>query len=50
MKDLTVTKPFCEEEYNELLRQPVAVIGASRLQIAKSRGKSATACCTFVSH
>ena len=50
MKDLTVTRPFSEEEYNELLQQAVAVIEASQLQIAKSRGKTATACCTFVSH
>jgi hypothetical protein len=26
MKDLTVTRPFCEEEYNELLQQAVAVL------------------------
>ena len=50
MKDLTVTRPFSEEEYNELLRQAVAVIEVSQLQIAKSRGKTATTCCTFVSH
>ena len=30
MKDLTITRPFCEEEYNELLRQAVAVIETSR--------------------
>ena len=35
MKDLTVTKPFSEEDYNELLRQAVAVIETSRLRIAK---------------
>ena len=35
MKDLTVTKPFSQDEYNELLQQAVAVIEASRLQIAK---------------
>ena len=35
MKDLTVTRPFNEDEYNELLRQAVAVIETSRLQIAK---------------
>lgn len=35
MKDLTVTKPFSEEDYNELLRQTVAVIETSRLRIAK---------------
>ena len=35
MKDLTVTKPFSQDEYNELLRQAVAVIEASRLQIVK---------------
>ena len=26
MKDLTVTSPLCEDEYNELLRQAVAVL------------------------
>lgn len=35
MKDLTVTKPFSEEDYKELLQQAVAVIETSRLQIAK---------------
>ena len=35
MKDLTVTKPFSEEDYNELLQQAVAVIETSRLRIAK---------------
>ena len=35
MKDLTVSRPFNEGEYNELLRQAVAVIEISRLQIAK---------------
>lgn len=35
MKDLTVTRPFSEEEYNELLQQAVAVIETSRLRIAK---------------
>ncbi len=35
MKDLTVTKPFSQDEHNELLRQAVAVIEASRLQIVK---------------
>lgn len=35
MKDLTVSRPFNEDEYNELLRQAVAVIEKSRLQIAK---------------
>ena len=35
MKDLTVSRPFSEDEYNELLRQLVAVIEKSRLQIAK---------------
>ena len=35
MKDLTVLKPFSEEDYNKLLRQAVAVIETSRLQIAK---------------
>ena len=35
MKDLTISRPFNEDEYNELLRQAVAVIEISRLQIAK---------------
>ena len=35
MKNLTITKPFNEDDYNELLRQAVAVIESSRLQIAK---------------
>ena len=35
MKDLTVTRPFSEEDYNELLQQAVAVIETSRLRIAK---------------
>lgn len=35
MKDLTVSRPFSEEEYNALLQQAVAVIESSRLQIAK---------------
>ena len=35
MKDLTVTRPFNEEDYNELLQQAVAVIETSRLRIAK---------------
>ena len=35
MKDLTDTKPFSEEDYNELLQQAVAVIETSRLRIAK---------------
>ena len=26
MKDLTVTRPFSEEDYNELLKQAVAVL------------------------
>ncbi len=26
MKDLTVTRPFSEEDYNELLQQAVAVL------------------------
>ncbi len=26
MKDLTVTRPFSEEDYNELLQQAVAVM------------------------
>ena len=29
MKDLTVSRPFSEDEYNELLRQAVAVIEIS---------------------
>lgn len=35
MKNMGILKPFNEEEYNELLRQAVAVIESSRLQIAK---------------
>ena len=35
MKDLSVPRPFNEDEYNELLQQTVAVIEKSRLQIAK---------------
>lgn len=35
MKDLTVTRSFSEEDYNELLQQAVAVIETSRLRIAK---------------
>ena len=35
MKDITVSRTYNEEEYNELLRQAVAVIETSRLQIAK---------------
>ena len=35
MEDLTVTRPFSEEDYNELLQQAVAVIETSRLRIAK---------------
>ena len=35
MKDITVSRTFNEEEYKELLRQAVAVIETSRLQIAK---------------
>ena len=35
MKDLTVTRPFSEEDYNELLQQAVAVIETSRLRISK---------------
>lgn len=30
MKDLTVTRSFSEEDYNELLQQAVAVIETSR--------------------
>ena len=33
MKDLTVTRPFSEEDYNELLQQAVAVIETSRLRL-----------------
>ena len=35
MKDLSITRPFNEDEYNELLQQAVAVIETSRLRIAK---------------
>ena len=35
MKDLSVPRPFNEDEYNELLQQTEAVIEKSRLQIAK---------------
>ena len=35
MKDLTVSRPLNEDEYNKLLRQAVAVIETYRLQIAK---------------
>ena len=35
MKDLTVSRSFSEEDYNELLQQAVAVIETSRLRIAK---------------
>lgn len=35
MKDLTHLKSLTEDEYNQLLRQAVAVIEASRIQIAK---------------
>ena len=35
MKDLTISMPFNEEDYNELLQQTVAVIEVSRLRIAK---------------
>ncbi|WP_455621902.1 PDDEXK nuclease domain-containing protein [Parabacteroides sp.] len=35
MKDLTTSRHFNEDEYNELLQQTVAVIESSRLQIAK---------------
>ena len=35
MTDLSITRPFSEDDYNELLRQAVAVIETSRLQIAK---------------
>ena len=34
MKDLTVSRSFREEDYNELLQQAVAVIETSRLRIA----------------
>ena len=33
--DIAIAKPINEDEYNELLRQAVAVIEASRTQIAK---------------
>lgn len=36
MKDLTLVKTITEDEYNQLLRQPVAVIEASRIQIGYS--------------
>ena len=42
MKDITVSRTFNEEEYNELLRQAVAVIETSRLQIAKQLNTVAT--------
>ena len=32
MKDLTVTRPFNEEDYNELLQQAVAVIETSHYE------------------
>ena len=35
MKELTTSKHFNEEEYNQLLQQAVAVIESSRLQLAK---------------
>ena len=35
MDNFSITKPLSEEEYKQLLRQAVAVIEASRLQIAK---------------
>ena len=35
MKDLTITRPFSEDDYNELLQQAVAVIETSRMRIAK---------------
>ncbi len=35
MKNISALKPFNEEEYNVLLRQAVAVIESSRVQIAK---------------
>lgn len=35
MKNLTTSKHFNEEEYNQLLQQAVAVIESSRLQLAK---------------
>lgn len=37
MKDLTLLKSLTEDEYNQLLRQAVAVIEASRIQIAKQQ-------------
>jgi Uncharacterized conserved protein len=41
MKDFTITRPFSEEEYNELLQKAVAVIETSRLQIAKQLNTAA---------
>ncbi|MBR5512205.1 MAG: DUF1016 family protein [Bacteroidaceae bacterium] len=35
MNDITISRPFDEGEYNELLQQAVEVIESSRLQIAK---------------
>ena len=35
MENLTISMPFKEEDYNELLQQTVAVIEVSRLRIAK---------------
>ena len=35
MKELTLVKTITEDEYNQLLRQAVAGIEASRMQIAK---------------
>ena len=35
MKELTLVKTITEDEYNQLLRQAVAVIETSRIQIAR---------------
>ena len=37
MKDLTLLKSLTEDEYNQLLRQAVAVIEASRIQIIQTK-------------
>ena len=36
MKDLTVTKPFSQDEHNELLQQAVAVIEAGSVPFSVS--------------
>ena len=40
MKDLTVSRPFNEDEYNELLRQAVAVIETSHRSLSISTNSS----------